>query len=258
LQSTGDVAYNETYLNYDFPLNVGGATVALDLNGDGKVDLISGSVELLSQAATAAGGGTGGTGGGGTGGTPDFTVSDTPTTGSATAGSSVSTTVSLTPSNGFAQSVSLSCTGLPAGAACAFSPATVSVSGSAATSALTITTTGSTAMATPNGFFNPLAPVGTILAALSLPLIIRRRGALGSSASNCLLVLVLAGSALLTACGGDHGNGAGSGGSGSGGSGTGGSGTGGTPGTPAGTYSVTITATAGTTVHTVAYTLTVT
>jgi hypothetical protein len=254
LQSTGAVAYSETYLNYDFPLNVGGATVALDLNGDGKVDLIAGSVELLSQAATAGGGGAGGTGGGGTGGgTPDFTVADTPTTGSATAGASVNTTVTLTPSNGFAQSVSLSCTGLPAGAACAFAPATVSVSGSAATSALTITTTGSTAMATPNGFFNPLAPVGTILAALSLPLIIRRRGALGSSASNCLLVLVLAGSALLTACGGDHGGGAGSGGSGSGGSGTGG-----TPGTPAGTYSVTITATAGTTVHTVAYTLTVT
>ena len=250
LQSTGSVAYSETYFNYDFPLNVGGATVALDLNGDGKIDLIAGSVELLSQAVTAGGGSTGGGTGGGT---PDFTVADTPTTGSAAAGSSVNTTVTLTPSNGFAQSVSLSCTGLPAGAACAFAPATVSVSGSAATSALTITTTGSTAMSTPNGFFNPLAPAGTILAALSLPLIIRRRGALRSSASSCLLLLVLVGGALLNACGGDHSNGAGSGGSG-----TGGSGTGGTPGTPAGTYSVTITATAGTTVHTVAYTLTVT
>jgi hypothetical protein len=113
-------------------------------------------------------------------------------------------------------------------------------------------------MSTPNGFFNPLAPAGTILAALFLPLIIPRRGVLRSSAASCLLVLVLVGGALLTACGGDHGNGAGSGGSGSGGSGSGGSGSGGTPGTPAGTYSVTISATAGTTVHTAAYTLTVT
>jgi hypothetical protein len=74
-------------------------------------------------------------------------------TGTASPGQSATTTLTLTPQNGFSGDVTLTCSGLPSGAICDFSPATVTVNGAAATSTLTIiTTTGGTG-ATPVGSY---------------------------------------------------------------------------------------------------------
>jgi FG-GAP-like repeat len=229
--------------------------VALDLNGDGVGDLIAGNIELLSTTAPA--------------GTPptqaDFSITAGASSATVTAGSSATATIALTPSGGFDQSVSLSCSGLPTGATCTFTPAAVTVNGSAATSSLTIATTGSTAM--------NFVPGGVVLLGICAPIAVRRRHKrrrkLMPSASSramhvrwsrwravaCLLVVLL-GALALYGCGGG-----GSGGSAGGGSGTGGTGTGGTGGTstatPAGTYAITITGTAGSTTHSVSYSLVV-
>ncbi|MGN9908088.1 S8 family peptidase [Phytohabitans sp. LJ34] len=89
-------------------------------------------------------------------GTPpanDFSVSVSPTSGSVAAGSSVTTTVNTATTAGSAQSVSLSASGLPAGASASFSPASVTSGGS---STLTISTTASVT----NGTY-PITVTGT-------------------------------------------------------------------------------------------------
>ncbi|MGC2160435.1 MAG: Ig-like domain repeat protein, partial [Silvibacterium sp.] len=73
---------------------------------------------------------------------PDFSIALTPASGSVADGSSSKVTVTITPTNGFNAATSLSCTGLPADAACSFNPASVTPNGAAATSTLTISTDG--------------------------------------------------------------------------------------------------------------------
>jgi N-acetylneuraminic acid mutarotase len=69
---------------------------------------------------------------------PTFTLSVSPAGLTMNAGGSSVSTVTVTPSSGFNAQVTLACTGLPAGVTCSFSPATVTPSGSAVTSQLTI------------------------------------------------------------------------------------------------------------------------
>jgi len=76
---------------------------------------------------------------------PNYTISATPTSQTVTAGDDAIYTVNLTAQNGFNSSVALSVTGLPSGATAAFSPASVTPTGS---STLTVSTTGSTATGT--------------------------------------------------------------------------------------------------------------
>ncbi len=166
----------------------------------------------------------------------NFAVSASPTSGSASAGASATTTLTLTPSGGFNQTVTLACSGLPSGASCAFSPASVAVAGSAATSVLTITTTIRTAF----NNVNPLLPGGAMLAGMFVPIFVRRRRLVRAQKRGVLLTLLFAGALLLTGC---HGHSS--------------SPPAGATGTPAGTYAVTITATAGATSHTATYSLTV-
>ncbi|HXJ06002.1 MAG TPA: fibronectin type III domain-containing protein [Candidatus Acidoferrum sp.] len=85
--------------------------------------------------------------------TPDFSLSFTPSAQSVAPGNSTSFTVTVTSGTGFSGSVAFSVTGLPAGAAAAFNPATVTTSGS---TTLTITTAASA----PTGNF-PLTVTGT-------------------------------------------------------------------------------------------------
>jgi subtilisin family serine protease len=73
--------------------------------------------------------------------TNDFSVSVSPASGSTAPGGSVTATVNTATTNGSAQSVSLSASGLPSGAAASFNPATVT---SGASSALTIRTSETT------------------------------------------------------------------------------------------------------------------
>ena len=80
-------------------------------------------------------------------GSPDFALT---TAQSVTLSSGTATTqIGITPENGFNSAVTLSCSGLPAGASCAFSPKTVTPSGAMASVNLTITVPTATASAAP-------------------------------------------------------------------------------------------------------------
>ncbi len=81
---------------------------------------------------------------------PDFSISLTPTSGTVTNGSTATITVTVTPINGFSAATSLACSGLPANATCLFNPASVTPSGAAATSTLTIASNTKAAYALPN------------------------------------------------------------------------------------------------------------
>src|SRR5215510_5763724 len=87
------------------------------------------------------------------GAAPDFSVSASPASQSVTQGNSTSYTVTVTPSGGFTGTVTFSASGLPAGATASFVPASVTTSGS---STMTVTT----ASTTPTGSF-PLTITGT-------------------------------------------------------------------------------------------------
>lgn len=73
--------------------------------------------------------------------TPDFSVSASPASQTVTQGASTTYTATVTPSGGFSGTVTLSASGLPAGASAAFNPASITTSGS---STLTVTTSATT------------------------------------------------------------------------------------------------------------------
>jgi sugar lactone lactonase YvrE len=102
----------------------------------------------------------------------DFSLTLTPASLTVTGGSSGTTTVTILPENGFNSAVSFACSGLPAGATCTFSPASVSPASAAATTTLTIATAAASARMTPER--KPLWP-GASLAATVLCLAGLRR-----------------------------------------------------------------------------------
>ncbi|GGA53756.1 hypothetical protein GCM10011507_01130 [Edaphobacter acidisoli] len=85
--------------------------------------------------------------------TPDFKVSASPSSQTAAPGNSAAYTTTIGALNGFTDTVNLSVTGLPTGATAAFSPASITTSGSS-------TLTVSTATTTPPGTY-PLTVTGT-------------------------------------------------------------------------------------------------
>jgi len=112
-----------------YPTNI--ALVA-DMNGDGRPDIVF-VVDGISVMLNTT--------------PPGFEVLATalsPAT--VTPGNSATSTVTVSPMFGFHQAVTLTCTGMPRGATCAFSPATIT--NSSGTSALTITTSASLAAGT--------------------------------------------------------------------------------------------------------------
>lgn len=156
---------------------------------------------------------------------PDFAVTDNPATIEVTDGSSGTTTLTVAPAYGFNGTISFACSGLPSKATCSFSPPSVTLNGNTATTRLTIVAAASTTgVAVNHGparhdsrLKSELTVSGLMAGLLFLGSIRRSRGTL------CLLVLfVLSGSVL----------------------GCGSSGVYKTtiPGTPPGTYSVTVTA----------------
>jgi hypothetical protein len=86
--------------------------------------------------------------------TSSFALSASPTSQSVAAGGAGTYTVSVTPSNGFANTVTLSASGLPSGATATFGP--TAISGGSGTSTLTLTTSTST----PSGSY-PITISGT-------------------------------------------------------------------------------------------------
>ena len=174
-------------------------------------------------------------------GVSDYTVDASPTSATVKQGQSAAFALTVTPINGFNQLVSFTCTGLPAGASCAFAPPSVTPNAGPVTTNLTVTTTAPSAHARlyePSNWF--WAQGGTFaLAMLLFPGALRRNlGRRNRLVVMLILLVVLPLVSFLIACGG---GGVSSSGTSSGG------GTTGIPisGTPLGTSQVTVFATAG-------------
>lgn len=157
-----------------------------------------------------------------------------PASATVAAGSSAKYQISVTPQGGFAGSVTMSCAVQATGAGCSVSPASLSFS-TAASQSVTVTVTTTAASAVPplppdSGSWPDPSAVALILlalAGLALAGTARRK-----RIRLCALWALLA---FAAACGGGGGSGGGAGGSGGGAS---------NPGTTAGSYTVTLIATA--------------
>ena len=197
----------------------------------------------------------------------DFTLSANPTSGSALRGAMSASMLTIHPAmnSAFPANVVLTCSGLPSESSCVFTssaagftPGTTgtlpATDGSAGDAQITVTfnTTAPSLLAPPgrDAWGPASAPPLIVLAWTTLFLALaaafalaagRRRARLRWALAS-LLILSLAG--LAAACGG-------------GGSSGGGGGGGGNPGTPPGTYMITVTATSGNVMHSTNYSLTV-
>ena len=180
-------------------------------------------------------------------GLPTFALSNNgPITITRTTSTTGTATITLTPSNGFTGAVSLSCVvASPSGAndpATCSIPSSVTISGTTAqTATLTVSTTAATALNEPLKLFWP-STGGAVLALVFLFGIPERRR--NWLAMLGLLVIFVSGVAI--GCGGGGGGNSGGGGGGSS-----------NPGTTPGTYTVTVTGTAGSITQTTAVTVTV-
>jgi hypothetical protein len=202
----------------------GGYTVTV--NGVGSVT----HTKALSMTVTAAA-------------VSDFTMTAgalAPTT--IAPGAASTSTITIAPVNGFTAAVALTCTVAPSatrGPTCAFNPA--SVTGGTGTSVLTVSTTAATTSSLERRsrgiFYAMLLPIAG-LALLGTGFTSRKKRFFGFLL-GCLLFSTLI---ILPACGGSSSSGGGGGGH---------------PGTPAGTYTVTVTGTSGSTTHTATASVTV-
>ena len=146
-----------------------------------------------------------------------FTLTFNPTSKTITAGQSGTFTLTVTPQGSFTSPISFSCSGLPALAGCAFSPASVTPNSRTVTSTLTITTTAQTA-----SLVSPFGRRSRPLYAMLLVLPAMLLGTVGMAApksrkllSYCLVFLLVGGCLLQVACKGAS-NGGGGGGTPSG------------------------------------------
>ena len=205
---------------------------------------------IISDNASGSAQQVGLTGTGVSAASPDFAVSVAPQSATLSPGQSSPFALSVLASGGFSQSVTFACGGLPAGGSCSFSPATVTPSGNAASkTTLTIATTASVGVLL--GIPRVDRPMlfetaASLLVFFVLLFLYRRRTAFGRQmtcttqpALLFLLILFLA-LASLAGCASSS--------SGSPSK---------TAGTPAGTYSVAVTASSGALTHQVVLSLTV-
>jgi hypothetical protein len=124
---------------------------------------------------------------------PSFSVAVTPGSLDVTAGQSGAATVLVTPQNSFSSPITFSCAGLPAGASCSFTPATVVPSGATVTTTMTITTSTTTAALRRSS--SPLFPSSVFAVALFFFGWRKRRGL-----PIVMVALVALGLSLCTGC----------------------------------------------------------
>jgi hypothetical protein len=163
---------------------------------------------------------------------PDFTVSANPTSGTITPGQTATFTFTVSPVGGYAGTVSFSCGTLPSQAACSFSPASVTPSGgSPASTTMTLTTAVSSAMLNPERrsgpSLPPWLPAGGLAMAGGIGLVFtsKKIWRLNQQLRGVCWALLLASLSLLASgCGG------------------GGNSSPSSPGTPAGSYTVSVNA----------------
>jgi hypothetical protein len=215
-------------INVDFsPTAAGPLTGTLTITDDNNG--VAGSTQTVNLSGTAT--------------NPDFTLgasSGSSTSATVAPGSSATYTLSVGSVGVVAATVSFTCTGAPSEASCSVSPILVTAGNNVT---VTVTTTAASLSAPFSRPISPIPPLspglrGLLMLALALAAIawaIRRRNQPGLGwwqaawfplAAGLLLALVLA------ACGG-------------GGGGGGGGGTTSNPGTPAGTYTLTVTGSSG-------------
>ncbi|MFZ0951862.1 MAG: protease pro-enzyme activation domain-containing protein [Candidatus Sulfotelmatobacter sp.] len=154
-------------------------------------------------------------------------------------GQSGSTSVSVSTSTGYSGTITLSCSGLPSGAACLFSQSSITATGTPTTASPTITVS-TTAPTTAALRSTRLSSQNWLALASFMFFSVMLLGTSGRRRSSALLLVVLASVVLLPGCGG------------------GGSGNHGpppNPGTPTGTYNVVVNATSGSTVSATGFTL---
>ncbi len=191
----------------------------------------------------------------------DFSLSASAQVSSVSKGSAASYSLNLAPQNGSfgGRNITFSCSGLPTGATCNFSPNAVALASAPTSVGLTIGTSQMAANHAPREFLYALTfpAFGTVLAGLAGG--IRRRKAVLLLLLIAFLTLLLAGcgstgskSALPTSSPGTTGSGTASG-SGNGTTGTGS----GSPSTTPRTYTIAITATSGNLQHTTNVSLTI-
>lgn len=142
---------------------------------------------------------------------PSFTLTASPGSLTLNSGGQGMVTMTVTPQNGFNSAISFACSGLPSGASCSFNPTTITPSGTAATTTLTISAgTQAAALRHDSRLFAPV----TVLAGLFCLFRWRRR---------CWwhgMVVVLAGIVAVGLVSGCSGGGSGGGGGGGGGGGS--------------------------------------
>ncbi len=179
----------------------------------------------------------------------DFAATASPTTATVQAGQSASFAIALAPKFGdFTAPVSLACSGLPSLASCSFSPVSVTPGSGPASSTLTISTTAASAVppsAAPRdpGPWLLAAWFGLLFLLAALALVARKNEKkLGMGIASCALLLLLL--APVFSCGG-------------GGTSSNNPTPPSNPGTPAGTYTVTVTGSSNQLEHSTTVSLTV-
>ena len=132
---------------------------------------------------------------------PSFTISISPSALTIASGSNGTATVTITPQNRFDAQTSFSCSGLPSGTSCSFSPSTVTPSGAAITTALTVSASATASVDSRNS--GPLFPVSGVVLAAALFGIGREK--CRSIQILSLVAIVALGLSLLSGCGGGNG-----------------------------------------------------
>ena len=128
----------------------------------------------------------------------DFSVSSSPTSLTVTSAQPATATISVMPVNGFNSTVSMTCTGLPAGASCIFTLPSVKAAGAPASTTLTVSMTGTTTTLVMNRNSSPLFPGSALAVALCCISWKKRR----RLQMLLLLVISVTGLTLLNGCGG--------------------------------------------------------